>query len=1290
MSAPSRPRSPRKGAGNRLSWWSLALLLFLLPPLFIRGQGSDAEEHARVIDSLSNLKESAATIDVELIKSRFRMLPNYDQLVYSMQQFDKRSGAFEQLFQQVTDGAYQPQWQAYSQAMVEKWEAIENYKSHNAVFYNSLGYFPLAIEEAIAHFNNQEHSAELVQRLHALMNTLLIDNANASTDLYHKAVAQLTELKKLSQSFSSLGRDRLEQVFTHGRLIVEFKDHVTVLIQRALEIQLGQQLEALFQAYEADYKAQQATAQKYYDATLLLAALLIGLVTFITWRLNHTSQTLQQTVRQLDFQKQALDEHAIVSIADVKGNITYANDRFCQVSGFDRQDLLGKNHRLVKSDQHPPEFFRTMWRTISSGKVWHGEIKNNKKSGGHYWVSSTIVPFLNEDGRPFQYVSIRTDITQRKEIEAKMADQSHFLSSITDAMGEGVYALDEEGNCLFINPEGEKMLGWRFAQLQGKNLHDLVHSQLATGEKIPWQQCPAHLATMRGEVYRSEEESFSRQDGSRFPVSMVVVPLLDGEQAKGSVTVFQDIAQRKQQEFELQHAKEEAERANRAKGDFLANMSHEIRTPMNAIIGMSHLALNASHDPQQQDYLQKIHSAGKSLLHIINDILDFSKIEAGMLEIETIDFQLDEILASLSNLVAVKAQEKGLELILDLKPDVPLSLQGDPLRLNQVLLNLVGNAIKFTEQGEVTIVVSLLRQEGPRLELGFEVTDSGIGMDKAQQQKLFQPFSQADSSTTRRFGGTGLGLAICRQLVALMDGEITVTSTPGKGSCFYFTAQLTQAGRETQTRRLTPDLRRMPLLLVEDNGKASKVLSSMLRQMTFEVTTANCGAEAIDLLKQPDHGMGQLILDSSLSDPNPTQIVQQLREQKQSLPALVLHTHVDREAVQQLQQAHEQTLALQKPVTASQLFDGIMLLHGHRSPEEGLAHHREEHATIPRIAGSHLLLVEDNPINQQVATELLSLAGVSVTIANHGEEAVERLRNSSFDAILMDIQMPVMDGFTATQVIRNELGSTLPIIAMTANAMAGDREKSLQAGMNDHVAKPIDPSNLYDTLSAWLPEREAAPTPAAPAAESAEAPLPAASALPGVDQHQGLARSNGNRNFYRHLLQQFGTDQAQTMERLTAAWQAGTITEALRLAHTLKGLSGTIGAVTVQRHAERLEKLLENPDSHIQEVEATLEKLSEVLTALLEALANAPELVDHEAAELPKKEATQEEIRELLEQLQGAIATKQPKRCKPIVEAMKQQSWPMELTTQKEQLAKMVGRYRFKEAKLLVEEILGG
>jgi len=620
---------------------------------------------------------------------------------------------------------------------------------------------------------------------------------------------------------------------------------------------------------------------------------------------------------------------------------------------------------------------------------------------------------------------------------------------------------------------------------------------------------------------------------------------------------------------ELTVARDAAEAGVKVKSEFLANMSHEIRTPMNAIIGMAHLVLKTEMTPKQRDYIAKILQSGQHLLGVINDILDFSKVEAGKLEIESTELRLDVLLQNVTNLIVGKTTAKGLELIVKVDPDVPNDLVGDPLRLAQILTNYANNAVKFTDEGEIAIEVEQVENAEHEVLLRFLVRDTGIGLSEAQKGKLFESFSQADTSTTRKYGGTGLGLAISKRLAELMGGGVGVDSELGAGSTFWFTARL---GKGQPRRRLLPqpDLRGRRMLVVDDNENARLVLLDLLEAMTFKpegVDSAKAAMPALKAAAAAGRPFDVVLLDWMMPGMDGVQAAQAIRQlELVPPPHMIMVTAYGREDVM----AHAEAVGIEsvliKPVTSSILFDSLMQVLGGEPAEDVASRAKAEPAEEKKVQGEvRILLVEDNDLNQQVASELLEDAGAAVDIAENGEVAVHMAQAGRYDLVFMDMQMPVMDGVTATREIRR-LGLTLPIIAMTANAMQADRDKCAAAGMNDYIAKPIDPDALWKALVRWTKGVPPQPKPASSGDAAVELPAD----VPGLDVADGLRRAGGKAKLYAGLLERFVAGQADAPQRIVAALATDPGT-AERLAHTLKGTSATIGASELAAAAAAVE-----------------------------------------------------------------------------------------------------------------------
>ncbi|NMG42510.1 response regulator [Aromatoleum toluvorans] len=932
----------------------------------------------------------------------------------------------------------------------------------------------------------------------------------------------------------------------------------------------------------------------------------------------------QESLRETSAHLAILEERSRLILGSVKdgivgldqdGVIIFANPAAPAMLGFAEAELVGQQMHALIHHSYPDgrpfpreecSMYRTgmdgQERTVDSEVLW-------RKDGTAVPVEYATTP-VHKDGKLVGTVVVFRDITERKAAEKAIADQRAALQYILDHSPVGT-AFTTDGVFRYTNPE--------FTRMFGSHTGDPAVQIYATPEDRARM-----VADLRREGYLRDREMRLVAAGGELRDFLVTFMPFAHEGEQGVMGWLLDITDRKRAEAEILHAKEIAEDATRAKSDFLANMSHEIRTPMNAIIGMSHLALQGPLDRKQRNYIEKVHRAGENLLGIINDILDFSKIEAGKMSMETVEFRLEDVMDHLANLVGLKTEDKGLELLFNAAPDVPTALVGDPLRLGQVLVNLGNNAVKFTETGEIVVGIETVEQTSEHVELHFWVRDTGIGMSPEQCNTLFRSFTQADASTTRKYGGSGLGLAISKKLVEMMKGRIWVESTVGRGSTFHFTARFVLQAEPVARRMFRADeLQGVSVLVVDDNASAREILSAMLRHFGLAVDVAWDGSQALDMIAAADTRGAPydlVLMDWKMPVVDGVEAVRRLQAHPPAkLPAVIMVTAYGREEA--LGSAEQRGVAvksaLTKPVTASRMFEAI----GEALDKRGLVETRVPEsidgssAAMAALAGARLLLVEDNEMNQELAADLLQQARIDVAIAGNGREALDLLaRDARFDGVLMDCQMPIMDGYTAAREIRsNPAWAHLPILAMTANTMAGDRDKAIAAGMNDHIAKPLDVGEMFVTLAKWVRPARVLARASAPASDKgAAAALPP---LPGIDVAAGLATTMDNHKLYLRMLTRFRDTQGRFAEQFAAA-QAGPDPDApMRAAHTLKGNAGNIGAHGVQTAADALEHACRDklpPAQLAPLLEWTLAELAPVIDGLqrlgpAEAAPPAPE-----------------------------------------------------------------------------------
>lgn len=858
--------------------------------------------------------------------------------------------------------------------------------------------------------------------------------------------------------------------------------------------------------------------------------------------------------------------------------------------------------------------------------------------GGIYALLVAItVPGLYLTQRRRQQADAETEAAH-----AALEQSEHFMRSLIDVIPGMVGYWNAELRCGFANITYREWFGKTTEQMRGIRIQDLM------GETLFKKNESFIRAALAGERQHFER-TLTKADGSTGYTWAHYIPDAVNGQVRGFFVLVSDITELKLAQLQLEATNAaletrtvEAEAASRAKGEFVANMSHEIRTPMNAVLGLLQLLKLTKLDARQHDYVQKAEGAARSLLGILNDILDFSKVESGKLELDDAPFRLDELLRNLSVVLSSALQRKEVEVLFQLDPEVPCALRGDGMRLQQVLLNLAGNAIKFTERGEVVIALKLLEAMPDTVRIEFSVRDTGIGIAAERLAAVFEGFTQAETSTTRRFGGTGLGLAISRRLVRLMGDELAVESAPGEGSRFHFAVEFRRdAEARVLERAATEDAGQPPLrvLIVDDNATAREVLAAMVASFGWQAETATSGPEAIERLETAattGRLFDILCVDWIMPGMDGWETIQHIRVRHTGrLPAILMITAHGRELIAERldEEANPLDGFLVKPVTPSMLFDAVAQATRGASVTVDRRTAPREQASRP-LAGLRILVVEDNPLNQQVARELLAHAGAEIEVTDNGEQGIERVRHAPtpYDAILMDIQMPGMDGYAATRVLRENMGVVTPIIAMTANALPADRAACLAAGMSDHIGKPIDARDLTNLLLRHCRGLTAG------ADAALSAPLPELPPQPeGFDFAAALARVDGNRTLFASLARRFGKDRVGIVAAATAALQQGNRTAAAREMHTLKGLAATLGATALARQATEVEAAFKTNGTAANGDAERLARLDNELNASTTVLLAAAAALDPPSA-TDGAPADKERMLEHLDELDGLLA----------------------------------------------------
>ncbi|MDD3394340.1 MAG: response regulator [Anaerotignum sp.] len=857
-----------------------------------------------------------------------------------------------------------------------------------------------------------------------------------------------------------------------------------------------------------------------------------------------------------------------IIIGDKKGKIITTSPYYHKVSGFSEEDIAGKHIEMLNPDDNI-ETYAEIRKALIKGESWAGQTNSRKKSGELYNESTIAFPIKGENGEIVNYAIIKEDISEKITIRKEVLERTRFISQLLDVVPSAIFYTDIKDNVVGANKAYETLF----------HTPIIVNKSIQVSE-LNWMTKERHILylSMKQEAIASGNTSTKyikllREDGRLYNGLFIMSPYYHSDgPISGMLGIITDITELMEKEAELEDALKQAEEATRAKSLFLANMSHEIRTPMNAIIGMAYLALKTDLNEKQKDYVDKIHKASTSLLGIINDILDFSKIEAGKMELESVEFELESMMLDMYHIISQNALQKKLEISYRFSFQSPYYVEGDSLKLGQVIMNLVSNSIKFTQEGEICVNVVEMKRERGRVQLQFSVSDTGIGIREEDKEKLFEAFMQSDSSTTRKFGGTGLGLTISKKIVEKMNGALWFESEHGKGSTFFFTVWLGYDQSKNINFVLPESIKKTKVLIVDDNEAARDILKEYCYFLGVYCETAPTGEDALSILQLADDNEPYhlVLVDWKMQTMSGEEFVRSIKNKNllKHIPAVVMMTAYDANECKKNTNDIVCEGYLSKPISQSTLLDYIMKLffQENRRKDNRVIKQEECHC----MGGIHILLVEDNEVNQQIAKELLTSYGADIEAANDGLEAVQIFleASSKFDLILMDYQMPVMDGIAATKEIR-KVDKNIPIIAMTARILQAEREICFQAGMNDHVSKPIDPYLFQKTILRWInTARGQAVLNKAGEIQTSEDFL-----LDGIDTIAGLSRVANNKALYIDLLKRFGEKYAASMEEIKQLQITNQYSKLEQLTHSMKGASGNIGADMLYAALGELEKM---------------------------------------------------------------------------------------------------------------------
>ncbi len=1199
-------------------------------------------------------------------------------------------------------GNYQRAQGHFDDAMLNYEEALRLALDNN----DNLGITSVYEEMAEMHLNKAEAVENDGRNLKLFAEALNLSIVNGKKSF--EMAKQLNAIQIIKQSTKNLYKaytlnSEYEKANYYVNEYIRARDTIIDHLKRGAAAALDEEMKSNLQMREneklkitSDLLNEELKSERLFDIVLFLIILSTIFIIVIIQRNRNKQKKLLHESKENERKFHDLLESTPdpMFIFDRRGIIIRMNTQADLLLGYKREELIGKKISMLLTEGSRKIFDSFLENDLISAIQ---KLQKVKKEYLIVALSGDIIPVemkintINTDEGDLVVIAVR-DITSRLAAEKELKHIYEMSDRALDLTKSGFWQIRfDEPEYLYPSERAISIFGMEASETRKFSLQNWF-KRIEMVDPAESEICWNALQ----EVMKSKEEYFEQthhylrsDDGKVIWIKSIAYTEFDDLGKPVSLYgVSQDITETKLLQTQLEKAKEIAEAATRAKSDFLANMSHEIRTPMNAIIGLSHLIQKTKLDIKQTDYVEKISRSANALLGIINDILDFSKIEAGKLTIEHTEFELQDVINSVTDLVTLKAHQKGLEFLVQIDPNVPANLVGDPLWIGQVITNLCSNAVKFTDRGEIVVSVKLVESNSDNQTLKFSVRDSGIGLSMEQQSKLFNAFSQADTSTTRKYGGTGLGLTISKDLVNLMHGEISVESETGKGSVFSFTVVCgISKNLQNHSFPAAVDIRGKRALVCDDNETSKEILKEALEMFTFEVVACSNAKDAISELKKPGGKPVELILmDYKMPEIDGIQAIEMIHNDPEitGSPKIIMVSAYGKEDIFTDKNHTLVDGFIEKPLNYSTLFDTIMDLFGHqiihksRFKEKGAI----QLENLKGFAGSRILLVEDNDINQQVATELLNEAGLIVDVAENGQVALDMIKNSGipskYNLVLMDLQMPVMDGYNATIEIRklNDY-KTLPIIAMTADAMAGVKEKVIEVGMMDMLTKPINPDEVYTTIMKWMSKAEGFITSDTlfeskqKNQDNLEIPL-----IIGVNMETALKRINNNKKLYLSILHKFYNNNQNFITLLKSTLSVNDQETARRQIHTLKGLTGSIGAEEIQACVVEMEQLilandLKNFSLKLMQLDIMLTALFAEMKAKLIFETTNETAVDHE------------KIKALLPQFEELLKKKNPKAKNMLQEIENAGFTSNELAS----LKRAVSSYDFKEALFLLDEI---